>query len=244
VSEPRRLLDDGLDPELARLLGAGKSEVPDDARLAAIAAKLGVVASIGAAGATAGGGTGAGAKLLGTAGAKMVGLKIGAAVLIASAATTTAVVMSSRHEAHAPAPVGIVVIPSARTSAPSPGSAGSAPESAIFPAPEPPVTVEPRTGPSPRATAPEAAPSPDAEVRLLERAQDAVRSRPAEALSLAEEHARRFPRGMLVQERELIAIEALMELGRRDEAKARAERFKARFPGSSHARRIDAILGD
>ncbi len=85
---------------------------------------------------------------------------------------------------------------------------------------------------------------PQAEVKLLERAQDALRSQPAEALALCNDHAKRFPSGMLVQEREMIAIEALSKLGRKDEARARADRFKARFPGSSHTRRLETLLGN
>jgi outer membrane protein assembly factor BamD (BamD/ComL family) len=89
-----------------------------------------------------------------------------------------------------------------------------------------------------------AAPNPAEEVKLLERAQDALRSgRHAEALSLCNEHTKSFPNGMLAQEREVIAVEALVKTGRTAEAKARADAFKKRFPGSSHARRVDALVG-
>jgi len=44
-----------------------------------------------------------------------------------------------------------------------------------------------------------------------------------------------FPRGALVQEREALTIEALLVAGRRDEARARAEQFLARYPTSPHA---------
>jgi len=81
-------------------------------------------------------------------------------------------------------------------------------------------------------------------VQLLERAQDALRSRPSEALTLADHHARRFPQGLLVQEREVIAIEALVKTGRKADAKARAARFESSFPGSSHTRRIRILLDD
>ena len=77
---------------------------------------------------------------------------------------------------------------------------------------------------------------------MLERAQDALKSRPREALALCDEHARAFPNGMLAQEREVIAIEALMKTGREQEARARAARFASRYPGSSHARRVDTLL--
>lgn len=78
---------------------------------------------------------------------------------------------------------------------------------------------------------------------MLQEAQDALGGSPSRALALAGEHARRFPRGMLAQEREVLAIEALARLGRRDAAQQRARRFHARWPGSSHARRVDALAG-
>ena len=49
---------------------------------------------------------------------------------------------------------------------------------------------------------------------------------------------------MLAQECEIIAIEALVKTGRKDEARKRANRFKSRFPGSSGIRRLDVLLGD
>ena len=85
---------------------------------------------------------------------------------------------------------------------------------------------------------------PKAEVQLLERAQDALRSRPEEALALCNDHKKRFPSGMLVQEREVIAIEALVKTARKDEARAQADRFKKRFPGSSHIRRLETLLAN
>ncbi len=79
---------------------------------------------------------------------------------------------------------------------------------------------------------------------MLERAHRALRSgQAAEALAITVEHARTYPRGVLSQEREVIAVEALARSGRRAEAEARGNAFIARFPGSSHARRLRAILG-
>jgi outer membrane protein assembly factor BamD (BamD/ComL family) len=93
---------------------------------------------------------------------------------------------------------------------------------------------------SPTASAQEA--DPAQEPALLREAHDALRSSPARALAKAEEHARTFPRGLLAQEREVIAIDALVRLGRRPEAEARAARFAKAYPGSSHKTRIDALL--
>jgi hypothetical protein len=77
---------------------------------------------------------------------------------------------------------------------------------------------------------------------LIRDAQDALRTEPARALSLAEAHRRRFGEGTLGPEREVLAIDALARLGRGEEARARAGRFRARWPGSPHLRRIEVIL--
>ena len=52
------------------------------------------------------------------------------------------------------------------------------------------------------------------------------------ALSAATEHAKKFPRGALSEEREAIAVQALAAGGRKGEARARAERFKKAHPES------------
>jgi hypothetical protein len=89
-----------------------------------------------------------------------------------------------------------------------------------------------------------AAPLPTTEVTLLQDAQDALRSMPAFALSLADQHAARFPAGALSQEREVIAIEALVNLGRMDEARARAARLFRSAPGTAYRPRVETLLGD
>jgi hypothetical protein len=87
-----------------------------------------------------------------------------------------------------------------------------------------------------------AAPSSE-EVRLLRSARQALGELPARALALTEEHARRFPRGMLAQEREAIAVEALAQLGREGQAKERARSFFSTYPSSPHRSRIERALG-
>lgn len=83
---------------------------------------------------------------------------------------------------------------------------------------------------------------PAAELALLRAAQGALQRRPARALELAGEHREQHPKGVFAQERELIAIEALMKLKQRRAAQARAEAFVAQFPGSAHRRRLRALL--
>ena len=62
---------------------------------------------------------------------------------------------------------------------------------------------------------------------------------PKRALSLSREHEATYPGGVLTQEREVIAIEALRRLGRTDEAARRLERFERLFPKSAHRRKLE-----
>lgn len=67
---------------------------------------------------------------------------------------------------------------------------------------------------------------------------------PGAALALVEDGQRRFAKGHLVEEREGLGVIALARLGRRDEARARAKTFAARYPKSALVARIDAELGE
>jgi hypothetical protein len=116
-----------------------------------------------------------------------------------------------------------------------------APAAPPAPAPAPAAAAAPAT-PRPDETS-AAAPSP-VEARLVLEAQEALRSSPARALELCAEHARRFPDGRLAEEREPVAIEALMRLGRAAEARARARRFLDEHPRSVHALRVHRVLDE
>ncbi len=92
----------------------------------------------------------------------------------------------------------------------------------------------------------ESAPPPVAEVAraegeasFLRRAKVALATDPAQALRLTDEHPVRYPRGVLLQEREVIAIEALIRLGRASDARARAASFRSRYPMSAHHGHLD-----
>jgi hypothetical protein len=85
--------------------------------------------------------------------------------------------------------------------------------------------------------------SPEAEMALLRSAQDALGSAPADALARSEEHAKTYPGGALAEEREVLAVDALLRLGRRREAEARAARFRAAHPASAYLRRLETLLG-
>jgi hypothetical protein len=82
------------------------------------------------------------------------------------------------------------------------------------------------------------------ELQLLGRARRLVASDPARALELTAEHTQRFPDGLLEQEREALAIDALLRLDRKNLASARAKRFLNSHPGSAHAVRLSEMLED
>jgi hypothetical protein len=73
-----------------------------------------------------------------------------------------------------------------------------------------------------------------AEIDLLAQAQESLRSRPAETLALCEKHRAEFAKGRFTQEREALAIEALLYLHRRSEAERRWSDFQERYPASNH----------
>jgi type IV secretory pathway VirB10-like protein len=108
--------------------------------------------------------------------------------------------------------------------------------------PKPPVVVDEVALPpveEPRPSAPSAPSAPSkteatrAELRLLRQARAAVaRGDFAGAMAPITEHARRFKKGRLVEEREALRIKALAGLGRTEEARRAAASFRARFPRS------------
>lgn len=131
------------------------------------------------------------------------------------------------------------------------------------PAPAPLVVPEPTLPPAPaplptprhvaRTPAVEvvAPPPPSAaelelqEGAVLLRARRALsRHEPEAALLACDEHAQTFAQGRLAPEREAIAIDALNALGRAEQARARAERFIARWPESAYADRARRALSE
>jgi len=94
----------------------------------------------------------------------------------------------------------------------------------------------------PQPTRQKPANDPMAELALLEQAHRALATAPAEALASIEAHARRFPASQFAQERELIAIRALLALKQVERARLRGERFLALYPRSSHGRKVRSLI--
>ena len=92
-----------------------------------------------------------------------------------------------------------------------------------------------------------AAPEPEldlaAETRLLSQAQAALHATPAAALAATDKHAARFPNGLLLAERELLAAEALLRLERAAEAEDRLRALIASQPGAIYTQRARRLMG-
>jgi hypothetical protein len=164
--------------------------------------------------------------------------------------------------ARAPQPPPVEVAPPAlEVDGPEPGEA-AAPDDAP-PVDEPSFEASPslsaplrgsaRTVPRPTSDEPSRAPTaPEAgqgepgaapsEMQLIRRAHLLTKSDPRAALRILAEHAARFPEGAFAQEREVLAIDALLHAGRKDEAQARGRRFMQDHPGSPHVPRLRALL--
>ncbi|WP_437648751.1 hypothetical protein [Sorangium sp. So ce362] len=126
----------------------------------------------------------------------------------------------------------------ARVGAPAEASAARAAASAPrAPAPRP-------RPPPPAAAARSGSDGLDAEIALLRDAQQALQAGQfAQALSKLNEHASRYPRGVLSTEREASRAIALCRSGRTASGRAIAARLLAKSPGSPLATRVRAACG-
>jgi hypothetical protein len=219
-------------PESLRsLLRSAKSDLPTGADLARLEAKLGPLLSGGGAAATATSGLSG----LGKAGlAALGGLVVAGGLYLTTRPAPEQPIappapLSSPREAPAPA---IETAPTPAPVAPDDAASGTTTEPSKPASEGTPGTARTATG--------AARPSLVPEDQLLERARRALASDPNRALSLTREHARSYPSGVLAQEREVIAIEALRRLGRGDEADARRGTFEQRYPQSAHRRNLEA----
>ncbi|HET6146065.1 MAG TPA: hypothetical protein VFH68_00915 [Polyangia bacterium] len=110
---------------------------------------------------------------------------------------------------------------------------------------DPPAGSLPASGGLDRSEAPASARSRlAAERTLLDVARGALeRGKPRVALAATTRHERVYRDGVLAQEREAMAIRALVMLDRLSDARQRAARFRARFPGSVLWPAIESIIG-
>lgn len=236
--DPPRLTESGgsAEPSVVAALEAGRSRLPDEARLGAIARAL-ASKTTPPSGGGQGSPRGASLRAIKIAGSAAAGVAAVAAAWIALQSRGDVPVAPTAREA-APAVRNLDIPPA--PPAPAPFASETIPTMDIDALP---LTTSHDAGAiAPPGTA-HATEPPEPEVHLLERAQDALGSRPDDALRLCAEHERRFPHGAFTEEREVIAIDALTRLNRHDDANARGERFLRSHPDSADARRVRRLLG-
>jgi len=228
TSDPLPLTDasSGAPASLRALLEAGKRDVPSAVEIARVEAKLGALFDTAAAAPAS-----ASSGVLAKVGVATLGGAIVAAGIWFSLPGT---------EQGTPGPKQLPV-PTVEPQKPE----VAAPPSVAAPLAAPVADPSAEQAPAARTqdTAPKSAPTARTaavpEDALLEQARRALGSDPRRALSLAREHETTYPGGVLAQEREVIAIEALRRLGRTDEAERRRERFERLFPQSAHRRKLE-----
>lgn len=233
-------MSDDLNPDARRLVDlARQARTPGESDKLRIADRLAIPLAAGAAlgGATAAAKTAAAANapLAGAAaGAKaslLGGLGVKVAALVAVGATATALLV---HQLGASSPSAGQAAPAEVTPAPRVVAPPPAPEA-------PPVADTPESlplEPAPQKVAPPASHAPKAdelmaEAALLHQAQAAWRAgQSAEALELASEHAQRFPRSQLANERDVLRVLSLCKLGQKSAAKRVGARLLKSAKGS------------
>lgn len=235
-------------PDVSQLPQAADAPVLDGASHA-LAQQTGPSASAGAGSSAVGsGGTSAGATAGGTTAQTAVSQTLfsAGAKWLAGTALATAIGFGAHAQLSAERPVSSPDAPPASQPAPqTPQQAQPAlvaehqVEEAVQP-PLPSAAAETHPGPAPVAAQPAKPATPASEAVLLQQANAALKTQPARALALTQEHRVHFPAGRLIQEREVIRIEALRKLGRSAEAERAARSFEQRFPDSALRRRVAA----
>jgi len=214
-----------LDPEIGMLLDAERlrPEVGADVQARLLARVSGGLAVAGVAGgAAAAAAKGAAKPWLSIVSAFAVGGLVGALVTWSLRPPPVERTVTVEKRIEVPVPVTVVV-------------------SAAPPAPSTSLAAVPTAATKPTASAGSAA---DEDVAIQQVHSALGRGDTAAALAAVAAHEKRFPNGQQADAREALAVQALVRAGRRDEAEARATRFKKRFPGSFYQSIVDQALGN
>src|SRR6478736_2186605 len=137
-----------------------------------------------------------------------------------------------------PAAATLVIAPENQASLPT--SSDTAANLARQPRSTPTPLASKHVAPAPRTVDTEAGRA--TEIELLQRANAALKSDPAQAQLLAAEHRQLFPAGNLAQERYAIAIKALVALGDSARARESLARFERAYPHSAYALELRQIV--
>jgi hypothetical protein len=267
MNDPRRLLDQALEPEVRRALDADAAYAPPVGAQRAVWRSVMMLIAGGSAATTASAAAAAASKVGGgvASGAGAVAGASGGVAKLAASASLLGVVKA----ASVGAGIGVAVVGAALYRGESPAEPVSAVASARVdmraktPLPtgraldvstnqgeavQPPLATDSVQGEPARASA-VATPKPrggavaseavNAESAMILEARAALRGgRVTSALELLERAASLYPRGVLTQEREALHIEALMRSGATERARQSGASFVKRYPGSPHAGRV------
>lgn len=176
-------------------------------------------------------------------------LKIIVGVLLGGAVAAIGYSVTSDPEPEPVAKPTAAVRSDAAPEPPPPPPAGAAPPvEAASPITEPPDDTPPtavqRPAKKARNTSAKATDPPSSdlaeETRLLARARARLRAgSPKDALAPLSEHAKRFPKGQLTEDRMVLRAQALCEAGEQTSGRKAAEALRKAFPASSHLPRVD-----
>jgi hypothetical protein len=239
--DPERLLSasSGADPLERELLGSVRHVgPPDGAKDVAwrnIAGQIAVVAAVGAVSSTTA--AAASKASVGTFASWAASAKV-AAVVVASSLAVGGGYMALRGTPEAsPSVAPRPVVPPVKQVVP------------VTPVAPPEAQVTPPSEEAPAEDSPSHKLEPrrldllKAESSLLMDARSQLRSgNPAGAQAALDRLQSQFPKGMLTQEREVLAIEVLYARGNVDGAKRRAKAFVARYPKSPHSAKLARFL--
>lgn len=223
--------------ELEELLSSARSDLPSASELAHVEQGLGSLLNPpGAAVPTA--------PPAGLGAAKLAAVALGVGLVAGG------VWLASREKTPPPEPRPALESPRATAAAPAPETA--------TPSATPSVGAE-TTSVEAAPSAAEVAPSPTrthakkrtpiahdkpSEADLLNRARTALKTDPKHALGLTRQHKQLYPNGVLSQEREVIAIEALSRLNEKNAAEERADRFEKQYPDSAHQEKVRSTVDE
>ena len=247
-----------LDPDIQRLLASERSRPEEPAALqAAVLERLEATIVGGGPGGSGGGndgaptaaGAGAAARVAtgGGAIAKWVAfgsvtfaLGLGSGVALHAALSSGPSVQARAASTASAAPTTATTAPLASATPPTSASSAS-------PEPEPDVPPAAVAAAPPSSARPPSAAARDVDLAAeragIDMARTALtRGDDAGALLLLQRHAREFPQGRLVEEREALWVQALARSGRVGEARAHARAFRQRFPKSMLLPAVDMAV--
>lgn len=221
-----------LQPDTRALLDAARdAHDPSQSDRTRIRGRLGAQLGAGAFAATA---------LTGTSTTARAALRWGAGAAIVGVATILIWAWTTHPKEIAPAPQPVVIAPKVETQ-PKPEQTATE----IGPAPVPVESLAQAKVDKPAAPiATQPVNSLEAELALLRDAKKALDDGNAnQSLSILSEHERRFPNGVLVEERAATRVLALCAAGRTSEARTGATDFLAKYPRSPSAPRVRTSCG-